>query len=74
MTMTMAWPFVKVAAALGFGLNAAGLLASLNMLIMTEGGFDFSAAECIAWMEEAGFHNISTKTLTDEQSMVVGYR
>ena len=55
-------------------VNAAGLLASLNMLIMTEGGFDFSAADCTAWMEETGFHNMSTEPLTDEQSMVVGHR
>jgi hypothetical protein len=55
-------------------VNAAGLLASLNMLLMTEGGFDFSAADCTAWMEETGFHNMSTEPLTDEQSMVVGHR
>jgi hypothetical protein len=39
-------------------VNAAGLLASLNMLIMTEGGFDFTGADCIGWMTEAGFRNI----------------
>src|SRR5262245_5855030 len=27
----------------------------LNMLIMTAGGFDFTAADCIAWMQEVGF-------------------
>ena len=35
--------------------SAAGLLSSLNMLIMTEGGFDFTAADCIGWMRETGF-------------------
>lgn len=55
-------------------VNAAGLLASLNMLIMNKGGFDFSAADCIGWMEEAGFRNIRVEPLTGEQSMVVGHR
>ena len=52
--------------------NAAGLLASLNMLIMTAGGFDFTSADCIAWIREAGFHDIRAAPLTSEISMVVG--
>jgi len=32
-----------------------GLLMSLNMLIETRGGFDFSGADCIGWMCDAGF-------------------
>jgi hypothetical protein len=28
---------------------------SLNMLIETAGGFDFTGADCQAWMGEAGF-------------------
>ena len=35
--------------------NAFGLLMSLNMLIETSGGFDYTAAECISWMRETGF-------------------
>ena len=27
--------------------NSVGLLSSLNILIMTEGGFDFTAADCM---------------------------
>ena len=27
--------------------NPVGLLSSLNILIMTEGGFDFTAADCM---------------------------
>jgi len=52
--------------------NATGLLASLNMLVMTEGGFDYSAADCIAWMREAGFRDMRAEPLTDDQSMVIG--
>lgn len=54
--------------------NAAALLASLNMLIMTAGGFDFTAADCIGWMAEAGFHSIQTEVLTTEISMIIGRR
>ena len=35
--------------------NAFGLLMSLNMLIETEHGFDYTAADCMAWMTDAGF-------------------
>jgi len=35
--------------------NAMGLLMSLNMLIETPGGFDFTGADCQAWMRDAGF-------------------
>src|SRR5262245_57692960 len=52
-------------------VNAAGLLASLNMLIMTEGGFDYSAADCIGWMQEAGYRNMHVEPLTGDQTMVV---
>jgi hypothetical protein len=55
-------------------VNAAGLLASLNMLIMTEGGFDFAGVDCIGWMRESGFRNMRVAPLTGEQSMIVGYR
>ena len=35
--------------------NAFGLMMSLNMLIETPGGFDYTGADCSAWMKEAGF-------------------
>lgn len=34
---------------------AHALLSSLNMLLATEGGADFSAAECAGWLRGAGF-------------------
>jgi hypothetical protein len=55
-------------------IGAAGLLASLNMLVMTAGGFDYSGAECIGWMREAGFHDMRVERLTPDQSMIVGLR
>jgi O-methyltransferase/methyltransferase family protein len=53
-------------------VNAAALLASVNMVIMTAGGFDFTGADCIGWMREAGFRNMRVELLTSEYSMVVG--
>ena len=35
--------------------NAFGLLMSLNMLIETPGGFDYTGADCRGWMAKAGF-------------------
>ena len=35
--------------------NAFGLLMSLNMLIETQGGFDFTGADCRKWMQKGGF-------------------
>jgi len=35
--------------------NALGLLISLNMLIETPGGFDYTGADCTGWMRAAGF-------------------
>lgn len=32
--------------------NAFGLLMSLNMLIETPGGFDYTGADCASWMRE----------------------
>jgi hypothetical protein len=51
--------------------SSAGLLSSLNMLIMTAGGFDFTAAECIAWMREAGFRDMRVEPLVAGHSMIV---
>jgi hypothetical protein len=55
-------------------VNASGLLASLNMLVMTSGGFDFTGAECAGWMREAGFHDVQSKPLTSEISMITGLK
>jgi hypothetical protein len=35
--------------------NAFGLLMSLNMLIETPRGFDYTGADCSAWMKKVGF-------------------
>ena len=54
--------------------NAFGLLMSLNMLIETDGGFDFTGADCEGWMKEAGFSSSRVEHLTGPDSMVVGVK
>ena len=54
--------------------NAFGLLMSLNMLIATPGGFDFTGGQCCAWMTEAGFHETRVEHLLGPDSMVVGIK
>ena len=54
--------------------NLTGMLSSLNMLIMTDGGFDFSGTDCVSWLQEAGFCDMRVERLTYEQSMVVGFK
>ncbi|HET9250767.1 MAG TPA: methyltransferase [Candidatus Eisenbacteria bacterium] len=52
--------------------NAFGLMMSLNMLIETPGGFDFTGADCSSWMKEAGFRTTQVVPLVGPNSMVVG--
>jgi hypothetical protein len=54
--------------------NAFGLLMSLNMLIETAGGFDFTGADCQGWMAEAGFRESYVQHLLGPTSMVVGIK
>jgi predicted O-methyltransferase YrrM len=55
-------------------MNAFGLMMSLNMLIETPGGFDYTGADCIGWMKEAGFRAVSVEHLAGPDSMVVGIK
>ena len=54
--------------------NAFGLLMSLNMLIETPGGFDYTGADCTLWMKEAGFSSVRVQHLVGPDSMVVGIK
>jgi len=54
--------------------NAAGLLMSLNMLVRTQGGFDYTGADCIGWMREGGFAEVRRAHLSGPHSMVVGIK
>lgn len=54
--------------------NAFGLLMSLNMLVETEGGFDYTGAACREWMREAGFRETRVEHLVGPDSMVIGIK
>ena len=54
--------------------NAFGLLMSLNMLIETPGGFDYSPAQCEEWLKEAGFKDIRFEPLTPTHMMGIGIK
>ena len=54
--------------------NVFGLLMSLNMLIETPGGFDYSGADCSAWMKKVGFSETRVVHLAGPDSMVVGVK
>lgn len=54
--------------------NAFGLLMSLNMLIETPGGFDFTGADCCEWMRATGFTETRVEHLLGPDSMVVGIK
>ena len=54
--------------------NAFGLLMSLNMLIETNAGFDYTGADCMGWMKEAGFRETRVEHLVGPDSMVIGIK
>ena len=54
--------------------NAFGLLMSLNMLIETPEGFDYTGADCRGWLREAGFRSTRVEHLVGPDSMVVGLK
>ena len=54
--------------------NAFGLMMSLNMLIETPAGFDYTGADCQGWMKEAGFLQTRVEHLVGPDSMVIGIR
>ena len=54
--------------------HAFGLLMSLNMLIETPAGFDFTGADCQGWMREVGFRSTRVEALVGPDSMVIGVK
>lgn len=54
--------------------NAFGMMMSLNMLLNTTGGFNFSAADFTSWAKEAGFGQIKIIHLTGAASALVAYK
>jgi SAM-dependent methyltransferase len=54
--------------------NAFGLLMSLNMLIETPDGFDYTGSDCRGWLEEIGFRDARVEHLVGPDSMVIGFK
>jgi len=54
--------------------NAFGLMMSLNMLIETPEGFDFSAADFDGWAKQIGFTQTSKMPLTGPSSAVIAIK
>jgi O-methyltransferase domain/Dimerisation domain len=55
-------------------VQAHALLSSLNMLIETPGGFEYTGAECESWMRQAGFCESRIVPLGDVHTAVVGMK
>lgn len=54
--------------------NTFGLLMSLNMLVETTGGFDYTGADCQGWMQEIGFRESRVEHLAGPDTMIVGIK
>ena len=54
--------------------NTFGLLMSVNMLIETQQGFDYTGAECRSWLADTGFRDSYVEPLAGPDSMVVGIK
>lgn len=54
--------------------NAFGLMMSLNMLIETSGGFDYTGADFDGWCKEVGFKRTEVIHLAGPASAAVAYK
>jgi hypothetical protein len=54
--------------------NAFGLLMSLNMLIETPGGFDYTASDFQSWALEAGFKETRIMPLNGPSSAAIAIK
>ncbi len=54
--------------------DPTNLLLSLNMQLVTDGGSEYTAAECEGWLRTVGFARTETKPLTAADTLVIGYK
>lgn len=54
--------------------DLVNLLISLDMLLVTHGGAEYSATDCAAWMKSAGFSRTETKVLSATDTVVIGHK
>jgi SAM-dependent methyltransferase len=50
------------------------LLVSLNMLLVTEGGSEYTVQECTGYLTEAGFTGIAGTRVGNNNTLVIGHR
>ena len=54
--------------------NAFGILMSLNMLIETNGGFDYTGADFAGWARSVGFKDVKVLPLVGPTSAAIAYK
>ena len=54
--------------------NAFGLMMSLNMLIETPGGFDYTIDDCRGWLKATGFRRTEVVPLGGTDTAVIAYK
>ncbi|WP_066941489.1 methyltransferase [Microtetraspora fusca] len=54
--------------------SAGALLTSLNMLMVTPHGSEYTTAECRTWLTEAGFAEITSSSLGAHNTLIVARR
>jgi hypothetical protein len=54
--------------------NVFGLLMSLNMLIESPGGFEYTGTDCVGWMRETGFRQTRVEHVSGPHSVVIGIK
>jgi hypothetical protein len=54
--------------------NAQGLMMSLNMLIETGDGFDFTDSDFAGWCRDAGFREVEILPLAGAASAGIAYK
>ncbi|MFC4855885.1 methyltransferase [Actinophytocola glycyrrhizae] len=54
--------------------RTSALLMSLHMLLESPGGFDYTEADCLTWLAEAGFRDCRVEHLAGPDYLVTGRR
>jgi O-methyltransferase domain/Dimerisation domain len=49
----------------------SSLLMSLSMLLVTEGGSEYTVADCCSWLKQVGFGHTSAVELTEIETLVI---
>jgi ubiquinone/menaquinone biosynthesis C-methylase UbiE len=50
------------------------ILVSLNMLLVTEGGAEYTAQDCATWLSDAGFRDLETRPIGANDTLVIGHK